>query len=279
MERIKLAIERARQQAVAPSDTPGPAGDARIERPGQPPGAPASPEQANLGAAVDLLPLDPAHLEKHRIVALDPANPFRREFDLLRTQVLHKLQEKGWRTIAVTSPSIQSGKTVVAVNLALSIAHHPSRTALLVDFDLRRPQVAASLGLPRGESLNDVLEGKADLRDAIVHAGIPKFLVLPTHKKVPGAAELLASDKVSKIISGLRDHYPQRVIIFDLPPITAVDDVIAVLPRIDCVLLVVGSGSSTRRELEEAQRHLARSNLLGVVVNKAAEQSGLNDYY
>jgi len=279
MERIKLAIERARQQAGASSAPPYPAGDAGMDRPGDAPAVPGSPEHASLGAPVDLLPLDPAHLEKHRIVALDPANPYRREFDLLRTQVLQKMQEHGWRTIAVTSPSVQSGKTVVAVNLALSIAHHPSRTALLVDFDLRRPQVAACLGLPRGESLNDVLEGRGELRDAIVHAGIPKFLVLPTHKKVPGAAEVLASDKVSKIISGLRDHYPERVIIFDMPPITAVDDVIAVLPRMDCVLLVVGSGSSTRRELEEAQRHLARSNLLGVVVNKAAEQSALDGYY
>jgi Mrp family chromosome partitioning ATPase len=96
---------------------------------------------------------------------------------------------------------------------------------------------------------------------------------------VAGAAETLASDKVSKIISGLRDHYPERIIIFDLPPITAVDDVIAVLPKIDCVLLVVGSGNSTKRELEESQRHLARSNLLGVVVNKAADRVGRDDEY
>jgi protein-tyrosine kinase len=275
MERIKLAIERARQTA-GPTDRPPEAG---MDRPVSP-AVPGSPESAAaLGAPVDLLPLDPAHLEKNRIVALDPTNPFRREFDLLRTQVLQKMQEQGWRTIAVTSPSVRSGKTVIAVNLALSIAHHPSRTALLVDFDLRRPQVAASLGLPQGESLNDVLEGQADLRDAIVHAGIPKFLVLPTQRRVPGAAELLASDKVSKIIGSLRDHYPQRVIVFDLPPITAVDDVIAVLPKIDCVLLVVGSGSSTRRELEEAQRHLTRSNLLGVVVNKVAQPPALDDYY
>jgi protein-tyrosine kinase len=103
--------------------------------------------------------------------------------------------------------------------------------------------------------------------------------VLPTHRKVASAAETLASDKVSKIISGLRDHYPERIIIFDLPPVTAVDDVIAVLPKVDCVLLVVGSGNSTKRELEESQRHLARSNLLGVVVNKAADGVTRDEYY
>lgn len=275
MERIKLAIERARQQAATTGAPPLPVAEAAFERT-----SPSlHPEHADLGVPVDLLPLDPAHLERQRIVAMDPANPYRREFDLLRTQVLQKMQEHGWRTLAITSPSMQSGKTVVAVNLALSIAYHPSRTALLVDFDLRRPQVGASLGLPHQTSLSEVLEGTADVRDAIVHVGIPRFLVLPTHRKVAGAAETLASDKVSKIIGGLRDHYPERIIIFDLPPITAVDDVIAVLPKIDCVLLVVGSGNSTKRELEESQRHLARSNLLGVVVNKAADRVGRDDEY
>jgi protein-tyrosine kinase len=275
MERIKQAIERARQQAAVSTVSVSPVADEVFEH--------TSPkldtERADLGAPVDLLPLDRAHLERHRVVALDPDNPYRRQFDLLRTQVLQKMQEHGWRTLAITSPSMQSGKTVVAVNLALSIAYHPSRTALLVDFDLRRPQVAASLGLPERNSLNEVLSGSADVRGAIVHVGIPRFLVLPTHHKVVGAAETLASEKVSKIISGLRDHYPERIIIFDLPPITAVDDVIAVLPKIDCVLLVVGSGNSTKRELEESQRHLARSNLLGVVVNKAADGSISRDGY
>lgn len=277
MERIKLAIERARQQAGAqarPSTWAAP-GDDPLRGPGHP-----ATGASDLGAPVDLLPLDPAHLERHRIVTLEQANPLRRAFDLLRTQVLQKMQENGWRTIAVTSPSMQSGKSVVAINLALSIAHHPSKTALLVDFDLRRPQVASYLGLPQGVSLNEVLAGEADLHSAIVHAGIPRFLVLPTQHKVPGAAEMLASDRVARILSTLRGDYAERIIVIDLPPVAAVDDVIAVLPRVDCVLLVVGSGSSTKREIEESQRHLSRFNLLGVVVNKAnADRAAQGEYY
>ena len=271
MERIKLAIERARQHAAAQYAS-GAADPPRT-------GAPDAELAADLGVPVDLLPLDPGHLERHRIVTLDQANPLRQAFDLLRTQVLQKMQEHGWRTIAVTSPSMQSGKTVVAINLALSIAHHPSRTALLVDFDLRRPHVGSYLGLPDGNSLNEVLNGKVDVRSAIVHAGIPGFLVLPTQRKMAGAAEVLASERVSRIISGLRDDYPERIIVLDLPPVTAVDDVIAVLPRVDCVLLVVGNGSSTRHEIEESRRHLARFNLLGVVVNKVTTHSARNEYY
>jgi protein-tyrosine kinase len=271
MERIKLAIERARQQAAIAQ------GSADM---GQRVTALRAPvHHMDIAANVDLLPLDEAHLERNRIVTLQQDNPLRGSFDLLRTQVLQKMQEHGWRTIAITSPSTQSGKTVVAINLALSIAAHPSKSALLVDFDLRRPQVASYLGLPRAKSLNEVFAGDIDVHSAIVHAGLPGFLVLPTHGRVAGAAELLASDRVNRMIRGLRDEHPDRVVVLDLPPVTAVDDVIAVLPRVDCVLLVVGNGDSTKREIEETKRHLARFPLLGVVVNKVPDESLTGRYY
>jgi capsular exopolysaccharide synthesis family protein len=269
MERIKLAIERSRRQAQPPSaGTPAPHWDR--EQPAPPP---------DFGAPVDLIRLDPAHLEQHRIVALEQTNPLRRSFDLLRTQVLQQMDEHGWRTLAVTSPSTDSGKTVVAVNLALSIAHHPAKSALLIDLDLRRPNVANYLGLAARKSLNDVLEGGAQPADAIVHAGLPGFLVLPTRRKVAGAGEVLASERVGRIIGSLKDEHPGRITVLDLPPVAAVDDTIALLPRVDCVLLVIGSGSSTQREIEEAKRHLARYNLLGVVVNKVSEEPLQDGYY
>ena len=275
MERIQLAIERARQQAAAAQASAALA--PWVTTPPRRPDVDRPP--VDLGLAIDLLPLDEAHLERHRIVTLQQNNPLRVSFDLLRTQVLHKMQEHGWRTLAVTSPSMQSGKTVVSINLALSIAHHPSKTALLVDFDLRRPQVASYLGLPDGHSLNDVFADRVDLHSAIVHAGIPGFLVLPTRDRVNGAGEILASDRVTRMIRGLRDEHPDRIVVIDLPPVTAVDDVITVLPKVDCVLMVVGNGDSTRREMEEARRHLARFPLLGVVVNKAPEQAARGGYY
>jgi capsular exopolysaccharide synthesis family protein len=272
MERLKLAIERARAEAgtvqVSPHWTPREA-----ELP------PLPLETANDGALVELLPLDPYHLEQHRIVGLHQGNPMRQSFDLLRTQVLQRMQEHGWRTIAVTSPSMQSGKTVVSINLALSIAHHPSKSALLVDFDLRRPRVASYLGLPAGNSLNEVLAGDMDVNGAIIHAGIPGFQVLPTQRRVEGAGDVLASDRVSRIIGSLRSGSPDRVIVIDLPPVNAVDDVLTILPRVDCVLVVVGSGSSTRQEIEEAKRHLARFNVIGVVANMVPKSKVHESYY
>lgn len=271
MERIKLAIERARAQAGSP----------QVPAKWVPPNIdlPPLPQQPVDAAPVELIRLDRFHLEQHRIVGLEQNNPLRQSFDLLRTQVLQKMQEHGWRTIAVTSPSMASGKTVVSINLAMSIAHHPSKSALLVDFDLRRPTVASYLGLPPGNSLNDVLAGDVDVASAIHHVGIPGLQVLATQGRVNGAADVLASDRVTHLIRGLRDASPDRIVLFDLPPVTAVDDVIAVLPRVDCVLVVIGSGSSTTREIEEAKRHLARYNVLGVVVNMAPLSAAISSYY
>lgn len=263
MERIKFAIEKAK--AGAP--------ETRIRRPA----IPDSPESVQY-VETAVMSLDPAHLESHRIIAHQKTHPASWAFDVLRTQVLQKMDENGWRTLAITSPSVESGKTVVAINLAMSIAQHTNRTALLVDFDLRRPSVARSLGLNRSLSLNDYLDGRVEIGEAMVNPDIDRFVVLPTNSPVPGASEVLSSGKVDNLITDLRDRYSDRIVIFDLPPVLAADDVMSVLPRIDCVLMVVGSGVSTQNEVEEAMRRLSKANVLGVVLNKD-EAPVQNAYY
>jgi hypothetical protein len=222
--------------------------------------------------------LDREQLASHRIVAHDKAHPASWAFDLLRTQLLQKMDENGWRTVAITSPTMESGKTVVAINLAISIAQQTNRTALLIDFDLRRPRIASLLGLHRECSLNQVLAGVAEIEDAMVNPGIPRLVVLPTQQPVPSSSEVLGSGKVAGLVSELRERYTDRVIVVDLPPVLAVDDVLAVLPRVDCVLMVVGNGTSTRKEIDEAMNRLSKFPLLGVVLNKDDAPSG-NDYY
>lgn len=286
MERIKLAIEKAKAAEVdsARSDAP------LLRR--------VSSSEASLGesssairrevALGDTSPvhytqtavvsMDAAHLDRHRVVSHQKTHPASWAFDVLRTQVLQKMDENGWRTLAITSPSVESGKTVVAINLAMSIAQQTNRTALLVDFDLRRPSVARYLGLNRSLSLNDFLDGRANIGDALVNPGIERFVVLPTNQPVTGASEVLSSSKVGHLIGDLRERYSDRIVIFDLPPVLAADDVMSVLPRIDCVLMVVGSGVSTENEVEEAMSRLSKANLLGVVLNKD-EAPVQNAYY
>lgn len=293
MERIKQAIEKAREQAASGA-TPPPAPHtapraARVSYAGAGAGASAAALVAEPGPEIDqhievnyvqteVMPLDPAHLERHRVVAYNKANAHNWAFDVLRTQVLQKMDEKGWRTLAITSPTLESGKTVLAINLAMSMAHHTQRTAMLVDFDLRRPRVASYLGIHKTPSLNEVFSGQAEVPDALVNPDLPRLVVLPTNRPVPKAAEVLSSKKVATIIRDLRERYDDRIVIFDLPPMMAGDDVMAVLPRIDCVLMVVGNGNSSKREIEESMRHVPADRLLGVVLNKA-EAAVRQGYY
>ncbi|MHC2148782.1 CpsD/CapB family tyrosine-protein kinase [Pseudomonas sp. 210_17 TE3656] len=219
-----------------------------------------------------VVPLRAEHLERHRIVAYNKNSNLSTSFDLLRTQVLQTMEENGWRTLAITSPTPEAGKTVLAINLAMSIAHHTTKTALLVDFDLRRPRVGASLGLSMEKSLNELLSNKAGLEEVMVNPTLPRFVVLPTREPIPLSTELLSSPKVSNLISELRERYDSRICIFDLPPLLSSDDAINVLPKFDCVLLVVANGANNKKEIEDCMYHLATANLIGTVLNKAGPQ-------
>lgn len=277
MERIKLAIEKAKSNAteggqpeLRASDSPG----LHVIDSGAIPEAPADIRYAQ----TDVVQLDQSHLDDHRVIAHQKMHPASWAFDVLRTQVLQKMDENGWRTLAITSPTVESGKSLVAINLAMSIAHQTDRTALLVDFDLRRPRVSALMGLRRQISLNEVLSGEAELSQAMVNPGLPRLVLLPTSRAVTNASEVLSSARVGAIITELRERYSDRIVLFDLPPVLVADDVMAILPRVDCVLMIVGSGMSTEKEIEESMARLSKANVLGIVLNKDRTPTN-NSYY
>ncbi|MDO8989445.1 MAG: CpsD/CapB family tyrosine-protein kinase [Sideroxyarcus sp.] len=269
MERIKQAIEKVKSQNSSEAGRK----QARPSVPDKTANTRAAKPQEEL---VDIryeytrtVKLRKEHLEKNRIVAFDKSDPKCMTFDLLRTHVLQIMQENGWRTLAITSPTPEAGKTVVAINLAMSIAQQTNKTAMLVDFDLRRPKVGAYLGIHMEKSLNDLLEGTAELQDVLVNPDMPRLVVLPTKSAVRHSSETLSSSKVADLIKDLREHYKSRIVIFDLPPLLVTDDAIALLPQIDCVLMVVANGMTTKREIEDSLRLLPTANLIGTILNKA----------
>jgi protein-tyrosine kinase len=217
--------------------------------------------------------LDSSHLEKNRILSHLKKDIHSGVFDSLRTQVLQKMEDNNWRTIAVVSPTPESGKTLVSINLSISISNQPNRTAILVDFDLRRPKVATYLGIHTEKSVTDYLAGEAQLQEVMFNPGIPGLVVMPTMRAISKSAEMLASRKVKGLVEDLRTKYESRIVIFDLPPVLNTDDALVILPHIDCILLVVANGMSTQAEIEETLHHLPREKLLGVVLNKAEVES------
>ncbi len=278
MEKIKDALEKAKGRAEQkPQRTPSPA---PVAGPTQE-NIQELANETNLNAInytnTKMVELSAQHLEKNRIVAYNKSESATWIFDKLRTQVLQKMQENNWNTIAVLSPTPASGKSFVAINLAISIANQPQKTAMLVDFDLRKPRVAKYLGLDCEKSLNDYLDGRAALQEALINPGLPHLVVLPTMRPVSHPAEVLSSARVNALMQEIASRYESRIIIYDLPPILNADDALIMLKKVDCALLVVGNGMVKETEIEEAMHHIPKDKLLGVVLNKA--EVSVEDYY
>jgi len=265
MEKIKDALDKAKIQRSGQVKQRSVVRNKKTNR--------FSEDEDELGSIVytttTVVQLDPAHLENNRIVAQDKHNPMSWPFDSLRTQVLQKMDENNWRTIAIISPTAEAGKSIISINLAISIAQQPQKTVMVVDFDLRKPRIAQYLGINTKKSINDWLAGNAELSEIIVNLGIPRLTVLPTNRPVDNSSETLSSKSIQRLIVELKERYDSRIVIFDLPPILNADDAMVLLPQVDCALLVVGNGMSTESELDQTMRLLSKTNILGVVVNRA----------
>jgi protein-tyrosine kinase len=220
-------------------------------------------------------------LVSRRIVSHNGADQRSRPYDMLRTQVLRSMDEKGWKILGVTSPTPGCGKTLTAINLAFSIARQPDQAVVLVDMDLQKPRISNCLGLkPVKGGVLDLLKGRTTLQSVAtwVRAGNQRIVVVPT-AETKESSELMGSPGMRDVLQDVRDAYPDHIIILDLPPILPSDDVIAVLPQIDCVLLVTAAGLSKVSEVVECQKHLQSSQLLRVVVNKVTGRNSNYYYY
>lgn len=232
------------------------------------------------GSEHEEVELDFAHLQSQRIVAFDGKDPRSRPFDMLRTEILRSMDVKGWKTLAVTSPTPSCGKTLTAVNLALSIARQPERQVFLVDLDLRKPQVATCLGLQCGEGVLGVIEERIEVDRAIIRAraGASKLEVLPT-APTSNSSDLVSSNAMKMLLQDITGNGQPRIIILDLPPLLTGHDAISILPHVDCVLLVAAVGTSTVAEIEECNKHLQATEVVRFVLNKVPESTTAYGYY
>jgi len=140
--------------------------------------------------------------------------------------------------------------------------------------------VASSLGLKRRDGVLGVLEGHTALLDATIQANLDncQLTVLPAQGSTAGSAELIASRAMSTMLKDIKRDFPSHIVIFDMPPMLASDDVIALLPQIDCVLLVAAVGGSTLHEIKECNKHLQSAEVVRLVLNKASESTTRYSY-
>ena len=284
MEKIQQAVERAKGvsgEQLRPVMTPQAA-----TVPPEPATMPktasrsARTKQLSSGSVFNEVNVSLEVLEQNRIVAHNAADPRSRAFDMLRTQVLQAMDKQDWQFLAVTSPTLGCGKSVTAINLALSIARQPDRSALLVDMDLQRPSIAYYLGIRAKEGLCNVLEGKIPLATALFRTNVDgnEVMVLPAESSTVHSSALIGSHATSALLENIRQEFKGRTVIFDMPPLLQGDEVLALLPKIDCVLLVTAAGVSTQQQIVECNKHLQSTEVVRLVLNMAP-QTAATPYY
>ena len=213
-------------------------------------------------------------LRQGRVMAAYSKGSFVDACKILRTQVMHRLRENNWNVLGVTSPGHGEGKTLTAVNLAVSLAMETTQTVLLVDANLRNPSIHEVFGLEDCPGLADYLLDNQPVEDLLVHPGIGRFVVLPGGREISNSTEILTSPKMLGLVEEFKHRYPARIVIFDLPPLLHTADVLAFSPYIDALLLVVEEGKTTVDEVRRALSLVKDSRpVLGTVLNKAGQKA------
>jgi receptor protein-tyrosine kinase len=235
-----------------------------------------TPHQAEFATGASVLGVTPRLGRGKRALAVDGTDPAAEAYRTLRTGVRFVDPDRPLRLIMVTSPSASEGKTTTAVNLAIALAQSGERT-VLVDADLRRSNVAATLGLEGAVGVSSVVTRTADLKDALQswHDGL---IVLPAGPMPPNPSEILGSKAMSALLADL-EAYADTVVI-DAPPVLPVTDAVVLATQVDGVLMVV-RGGKTQRVMATAARHRldgVGAHVVGCVLN-GAKSSTAAGYY
>lgn len=182
--------------------------------------------------------------------------------------------------IMITSSLPGEGKTYCAINLAMSIAMELDHTVLLIDADVARPSVLRTLGLPAQRGLMDILlDDKLELADVMLRTNVDTLSILPAGTSTPRATELLASQTMSTFVYEIANRYPDRIVIFDSPPLLLTSEAHVLATHMGQIVLVVESETTTQHAVKESLRQLEGCSNVNLIYNKTREFPGIEETY
>lgn len=274
MERIKRALELARQER---SQATGMAGSAQISSatldlpspmtPAAPPATRGDDDSKTVTTTRTIAP-DTEAMREGKLLQPGMIGDTAASFRLLRTRVLQQMKARGWNTLAVVSATPDEGKTFTAINLAMAIAAATDSRALLVDLDLRFPRLYRRFGFLPVTGIEDCIRGEATVAETLIALeGYPGLLVLPARGPVDHSSELIGSAKARALFRELKERYANRIVVYDLPPLLASDDALTFVPQVDAALIVVGEGRARREDVAHCIDMLKGTPILGTVLN------------
>jgi Mrp family chromosome partitioning ATPase len=195
------------------------------------------------------------------------------QFDILRTRLLQAIGPRKWTRIAITAPTAGAGTSLVAANLALSLARLPSCRTVLMDLCLRTPALAPLFGLREAPDLTEFLRGEQPLEATFRRVG--RNLALAVNgTQVEASSELLHDPETALALQAMRDLLQPDVVLIDAPPALASDEFLALGAHVDAVLLVTDASRTSPDEIRATERLIdGRLPLLGVVLNRARDRA------
>lgn len=243
---------------------------------------------SHAAAAASAPPSVKLHLEALRtrgmVVPDGPRTPTAQQFRVIKRPLLAnafgsagKPTVPNGRLVAITSAFPGEGKSFCAVNLAMSIAAERDHGVLLVDADVAQPSIPRLLGIDAGAGLMDwLLDGGPELSQLVLNTNVDTLSVLPAGRRHDQATELLASDSMRRLLDQLTQRYPDRIIIFDAPPLLVTTEARVLASHMGQVVMVVEAGKTSRERVSQALSTIESCEVVGLVLNKApgVETSG-----
>jgi non-specific protein-tyrosine kinase len=213
------------------------------------------------------------------ITVAEPRSPVSESFRALRTNITYSSVDTPLRRIVVTSPTPKDGKTTVSSNLAVTLAQGEKKV-VLVDADLRRPQIHHRFGLLNRFGLSDLfVQPLEKVADSLQPTSATRLAVVTSGSLPPNPAELLTSKRMGLILETLLKGFD--MVIIDTPPLLTVTDAAAMAENVDGVILVAKPGTTKKAALRQSIEILrtVKANILGVVLNEVDPQNHKYGYY
>ena len=225
----------------------------------------------------DVLQLDKSELEKRGfLIDNGTRKSIKDEFRQIKRKLIANAFGPASKTlkhsnlVMVSSSKPNEGKTFISINLALSIALEQDKTVLLIDADVLRPSINRELGFGPVPGLVEYLLGqKNDISEILYSTNIDKLKIIPAGEPHHLSNELLASDRMEALAKELAERYPDRIVIFDCPPLIGVSETLVLANLMGQALVVIEESKTQLADIKTATENLNEDLALGLVLNKA----------
>jgi len=261
-----------RSQGVEPATVAPATVVSRVEQLPTSIGTPVSALSGVPEMSVDILSVDP-----HAVSVTQPQSIYCEEYRNLRTHLLRQSKMDMLQAIVIACVGMGEGKSITALNLSWLLAQTEGITALLIDWDLRRPSLSGYLGLNLKSGLSNVIDGSIGLTEGIVKLNPAGLYLLPGGRARSDVAELISGGLFAQILNEARGIFDY--VIIDAPPLGIFTDAAVLINQADAALLVVAANQTSFKDVDRVLESVPRERMLGVVLNKSDESLVHSGYY